>query len=525
MANKRLFGSGAASAVAKTDTVNLAGGKAYAFSDKHALAQMAVTGTFNGTFYASAGAQLDKMKQLLEGADPLFVARLAVYARQKGLMKDTPAFLLAWLHKNSGPTLFEWAFRRVIDNGKMLRNFVQIVRAGTFGRKSLGSTAKRCVQNWLRAQEPRFLLNASVGNDPSLKDVIKLAHPKPVSEEQDALFSYLIDKDLDKAWAAILPDVVREYEAWKKGTGSGEIPKLDFRLLDGLPLTAEHWTGIATTGSWLQTLMNLNTFKRHGVFENHEAVNTVAQRLANEKAVLNSGVFPYKILNAYQATKGQVPEKITKALHKAMEASTQNVPSLGNISIVVGVDVSGSMKSPVTGTRGSATSSFRCVDLAALIASVVARKHDDVVVMPVDTSIHRHSLDFSDSILGNAAKLAKYGGGGTQLGLVTEECLKRKFYPDLIIMVSDNESWINGRTTGYYRGSGTELAEGFQRIKNMNRKAKMVCIDITPNATTQAQESDSILNIGGFSDNVWTVIEGFVKGDKSTFLKEIENFS
>ena len=29
-------------------------------------------------------------------------------------------------------------FPRVIDNGKMLRNFVQVVRSGTVGRKSFG---------------------------------------------------------------------------------------------------------------------------------------------------------------------------------------------------------------------------------------------------------------------------------------------------------------------------------------------------------------------------------------------------
>jgi len=37
----------------------------------------------------------------------------------------------------------------------------------------------------------------------------------------------------------------------------------------------------------------------------------------------------------------------------------------------------------------------------------------------------------------------------------------------------------------------------------------MVCIDLQPNKTTQAKSQDNILNIGGFSDNVWTVLEAF----------------
>ena len=40
-------------------------------------------------------------------------------------------------------------FGRVVDNGKMLRNFVQILRSGAVGRKSLGTRPKKLVQQWL----------------------------------------------------------------------------------------------------------------------------------------------------------------------------------------------------------------------------------------------------------------------------------------------------------------------------------------------------------------------------------------
>ena len=56
MVLKRLFASGKAP-VANTN--NEAGGRAYAFSPEHALAQYAVTGTMHNTFYASAEQQLD----------------------------------------------------------------------------------------------------------------------------------------------------------------------------------------------------------------------------------------------------------------------------------------------------------------------------------------------------------------------------------------------------------------------------------------------------------------------------------
>ena len=43
----------------------------------------------------------------------------------------------------------EPVFDRLIDNGRMLRNFVQILRSGAVGRRSLGSRPKRLVQRWL----------------------------------------------------------------------------------------------------------------------------------------------------------------------------------------------------------------------------------------------------------------------------------------------------------------------------------------------------------------------------------------
>ena len=134
MANKNVFGStGGARAVPVVNTINNAGGVAYSLEDKEALAQFVMTGTFGNTFYVSAKNQLDTVKKLLNKLGPdnaEFIAKLAVHARKNGFMKDTPAYLLAWLTIN-GPEYFKKVFGQVIDNGKMLRNFVQIMRSGT----------------------------------------------------------------------------------------------------------------------------------------------------------------------------------------------------------------------------------------------------------------------------------------------------------------------------------------------------------------------------------------------------------
>ena len=129
-------------------------------------------------------------------------------------MKDMPALLLACLTVPNGKgemrsDLVAPVFHEVIDNGKMLRNFVQIMRSGVVGRKSLGTAPKRLVQNWLLKSSDRDLIKACVGNDPSLADVIKMVHPKPLTADREALFAYLIGREHD---FSKLPQSIKDFD-------------------------------------------------------------------------------------------------------------------------------------------------------------------------------------------------------------------------------------------------------------------------------------------------------------------------
>src|SRR5437764_6968902 len=115
MANKNLFASIAGKLAPKATAVNHEGGKAYALTPKHALAQYAATGCLNGTFYATAQEQLATVLSLCEGIDAEFIARTAIWCREEGAMKDMPALLCAVLSTRDLP-LLQAIFPRVIDN-------------------------------------------------------------------------------------------------------------------------------------------------------------------------------------------------------------------------------------------------------------------------------------------------------------------------------------------------------------------------------------------------------------------------
>ncbi|MGB0902809.1 vWA domain-containing protein [Halocynthiibacter sp.] len=506
MANKSVFASIRGRLLPFADTTNKEKAPAYRYSDAHALAQVAMTGTFGATYYQDPLQELSRTLDLAQKVDPSFLAQAAVYTRKNGHMKDMPAVLLAVL-SGRDPILFQSAFGRVVDNGKMLRTFVQIMRSGQTGRKSLGSAPKRMVVNWLNDASDRTILQANVGNDPSLADVIKMVHPKPQSKEREAFFAWIIGKPCD---VALLPQPVQDFLRFKE-CGKGPVPEVPFQMLTQLPLSKKQWAKIAKNASWQMTRMNLNTFLRHGVLDMKNMRRHVAEVLRDPDRIAKARVFPYQLMTAYQALSPEMPAEIRDALHDAMELSVANVPKLRG-QVVVCPDVSGSMSDAVTGYRKGATTVTRFVDVAGLVSAAILRRNPSATVLPFEVKVRALRFEPRDTILTNAARLADQWGGGTNCAAPLDWLLAKGRAPDLVIMVSDNQSWAHAA----YGNNGTAMMQSWEKLKRRNPKAKLVCIDIAPYGTTQAKERDDVLNIGGFSDTVFDQIASFAAGEMGT---------
>ncbi len=514
MANKSLFKSLTGKLLPRTNARNHEQAPAYNFPPKHRLAQYAATGCLSETFYASAEAQLADVIRLCDRIEPEFIARTALYARQRGYMKDLPALLCAMLSVKS-PGLMAEIFDRVIDDGRMLRNFVQIVRSGVTGRKSLGTLPKRLIQQWFDARSDEAVFRSSVGNDPSLADVIKMIHPKPSTESRAALYAYLIGRPHA---AESLPPLVRQFEAFKRGQ-SQKLPDVPLQMLTSLPLTKKHWQDIARQATWQTTRMNLNALARHGVYDDRRLAKQIAERLRGAGEIRKAKAFPYQLMTAYAQTDANVPAEVRDALQDAMEIALANVPRIEG-KVYVCPDVSGSMHSPVTGHRPGATTVVRCIDVAALLAAAILRTNPQAEVIPFEQRVLQARLNPRDSVMTNAAKLARLGGGGTNCSAPLELLNQQAAEGELVVFVSDNESWADRRV-----GRGTAMMHQWQMFKYRNQEARLVCLDIQPYATTQASERPDVLNIGGFSDRVFEVIADFSAGrlNRDHWIGVIEN--
>jgi 60 kDa SS-A/Ro ribonucleoprotein len=131
-------------------------------------------------------------------------------------------------------------------------------------------------------------------------------------------------------------------------------------------------------------------------------------------------------------------------------------------------------------------------------------------------------LNARDSVMTNAQALAAIGGGGTNCSAPLAWLNKERAQVDLVILVSDNESWVDATRRG-----ATQTMREWEVLKRRNPQARLVCIDIQPYGTTQAAQRQDIMNVGGFSDAVFSMIGQFAAGKTGAehWVSEIEKIT
>jgi 60 kDa SS-A/Ro ribonucleoprotein len=235
----------------------------------------------------------------------------------------------------------------------------------------------------------------------------------------------------------------------------------------------------------------------------------IAERLRDVTAIDRARVFPYQLMVAYTMANANanIPKEVCDALQDAMEIAIANVPSIDG-KVYVCPDVSGSMSSAVTGYRKGATTAVRCIDVAALVAAAVLRKNPRAEVLPFECDVVEVKLNSRDSVMTNATRLAAIGGGGTNCSAPLALLNRHKAKGDLVVSISDYESWVDAGG-----GRGTATMREWNVFKERNPNARLACIDVQPYRTVQAVEREDILNVGGFSDQVFAVISEFARGE------------
>jgi 60 kDa SS-A/Ro ribonucleoprotein len=352
--------------------------------------------------------------------------------------------------------LFRAIFDRVILQPGDLLNFVTIVR-GKQVRPGLGRAVKEEVNRWLNGVGEYHVIK--YGSDASaklaLRDVLRLTHPRPADERQDALFAYLADR---AAWrerygeraAELLPQIAA-WEALKATADAGEVRALIER--GRLPYEAVTGAVRPDRATWVflmrqmpvfALLRHLNALQRAGVFEDEAVVDDVVRRFSDAGAIRKAKILPFRLHAAWTAfaPANERETRVKAALEAALEAAFANLPPLEG-RVAVAPDVSGSMSGSIRHP-----SKVRYIDVAAIFAGALLKSSRDALVLPFEHQVVKVDLKPTLRLMQVVERLAAIGGGGTAVSAPVSELLQRQVAVDAFIGITDNVEWATDQHGG-----------------------------------------------------------------------------
>ena len=197
---------------------NHEGDVSFKLSPEMELYSMVCTSALQPKFYVpNTNDQLNKIKTAISRVDPLFVAKLAVYAREKMYLRTIPLVLTVELAKiyKGNDNLIRRLTKRVVQRAdeitELLAYYVKANKKEPKVVKTEGNHVTYKTIHGLSNQmnkgikdlfeSGKFneyqLAKYNRKTDIKLRDALFLSHPKPQNQEQKDLFNKLANDDLD----------------------------------------------------------------------------------------------------------------------------------------------------------------------------------------------------------------------------------------------------------------------------------------------------------------------------------------
>lgn len=182
----------------KKQTLNYEGATAWKIGPAAELYAAVVTSSLSNTFYEGADQRLERIRSLVGQNDPLFVAKLAVYARTNMHLHSVPLVLCVELAKvQKGDDLVSRMVSGVIHRADEITELLayyqlSIERSGT---KKLNRLSKQLQKGlalaFLKFDEYQFAKYNRIA-EVKLRDALFLVHPKSQTKGQKDKRSCLI---------------------------------------------------------------------------------------------------------------------------------------------------------------------------------------------------------------------------------------------------------------------------------------------------------------------------------------------
>lgn len=492
-------------------TVNRAGGEAYTMPAKEELYSAVVTTMVAPKFYESETEILKRIKNLVSTVaktDPEFVAKLAVYAREKMYLRTVPLVLAVELAKvHSGSSIVSKTLERVVCRPDEITETLAYysLANGRKGTKQLGKLSgqiKKGLASRFNAFDEYQFAKYNRSGAITLKDALFLTHPNASTPEQEEVF------------AKIASNTLKTPETWEtKLSAAGQTGESKATAWEEMIMSQKM--------GYMATLRNLRNILEAGVSE--EAIAKVASYLANEKAVMTSKQFPFRFYAAareLQPVNSPYVGRILTSLEEAMRVSVRNIGIFDqNDTVAIATDVSGSMDSAL-----SPKSKMRYRDVGLVMSSLLTNGLDKTFNYLFGQSLGLAHITKGAVLSGvNQLEQASRGLGHSTNGyLVVQELLNKKIKVDKLVFFTDMQLY-DSNSYGYGWGGGTSSVRAlWMKYKaEVNPEAELYLFDLAGYGTTPVSVKDgSTYLIAGWSERVFDMLEAIRGG--STAVAEIE---
>jgi len=489
-------------------TTNREGATAYKLDAKMELYATSVTTMLSNKFYESGNDTLDRIKGLVSGiskTDPEFVAKLAVYAREKMYLRSLPLVLtveLAKVHK--GDNLVSRTVGRVVQRAdeitELLSYYSQANKRNDV--KKLGKLSKQ-IQKGLAYSFNKFNEYAfgKYNRDGAIKlrDALFVVHPKAKDEMQQNIFNKITNDTLETPYT------------WEVELSKGDDKKQTWEtLIDSEKV------------GYMATLRNLRNILQADVSKKH--LVKVANFISDPEMVAASKQFPFRFLSAYREIKQLASGKasmILDALEEAMLASAKNIKGFDHgQAITISVDTSGSMDQQM-----SERSKITYQDVGLVLGMLLHNQCKDI-----ETSIFGESFKTVNlpkkNILSNTETLGGYSGlvGHSTNGyLVLRDLIDRGEVKDKVMIFTDCQLWDSSGMF-YITPQGHDFAILWQKYRKIAPNAKLYLFDLAGYGDTPVSTHDNgVYLIAGWSDRVFDMLDAYENGLSA--IKEIEKIN
>ena len=533
---------------------------AFKMEDKEELISTVMTTFLQGEYYEKEATKIARIQELLKKVDPLFAAKLAIYARNEGNLRSVIHFVAAEIAKYVSGT--DWGkrfYNRIVvrpdDMSEIVSAYAHINGMSQKDISKIPNAMKGGFKTALERLDAYQLDKYKMKNrSVSMIDLIRLFHPKGNQKNAEAFKRLVNGESLEGLYETKILE--------KEMTKAGQLTK---GATEDEKKEAKHEAISEVLGNVKgMPIMNLIRNLRNIILYAPDKVEDACVQLRIKDKILKSRLLPFRFATAYaevekmiwgksntdtaiafesdkakdELTKAQfdsLKRSVLDALEDAIQYSVENIPELeGNVAILV--DHSGSCRGDAGGSSAvSAFSQTSTAMIGNLFGSMMAYRQKNVYVglfgdklidVPMDRNMKM--LDFNKMSFNKGA----YCGGSTEAGIYDfmRKCIDEKKKVDNVVVFSDCQIGSGERSfTPWYgmKGSdrGQHFHELFKEFKKLNPMCNWIVVNLRQSGGTSVfDKSMRILNIAGWSDKIFDVIKSQCRGWDAV-IKEIEGIT